>query len=78
MVEKHKELLDLIQQAEKVARGLHDKGCYVEPVVIGLRDLGGRVADRIRAYERTPAEAPAVPKKKAAGKASGQTEQAGG
>jgi len=64
MIQAHKQLQGLLQEAEKLARELHEKGCYVEPIVLGLRDMNARVADRIRSYER-PATVPATAAKPA-------------
>jgi hypothetical protein len=54
--QKHEELLEILQQAEKEAGDLCGQGCALRTVVSGLRDLIAQVKDRIREYKNPPLE----------------------
>ena len=60
MRKQHEELLETLQAADKQARALHGKGCNVDAVISGLRQLENYVAERLRSY---PKEAAAKSKK---------------
>ncbi len=54
MLKKHEQLLEMLQEVQKMASDLCVKGCAMRPIVAGLREVEVLMKDRIREYKNPP------------------------